>query len=129
MQAQFFHPLIEARRRAADARTVPSRVHAFEAVELSKSLERFLDRVITEWPDKRDPVRRALRAELRERSSPYASALARLAERASELLAAEEPARLEAWRAWTGQLSATFHAADITWVAIRAAVETLPMRK
>ena len=129
MQSQFFHPLIDARRRAADARTAPARVSAFDAGELAKSLERFLDRVINEWPDKRDSVRRALRAELRERSSPYFTALTRLAERATELRAADEPARLDAWRAWTSQLAATFQAADLTWVALRSAVERLPARK
>jgi hypothetical protein len=129
LQSQFFHPLIDARRRAADAKTAPARVKAFDAADLAKSLERFLDRVINEWPDKRDSVRRALRAELKERSSTYSAALARLAERTTELLAAEEPARLDAWRAWTSQLAATFQAADLTWVALRSAVETLPARK
>jgi hypothetical protein len=38
-------------------------------------------------------------------------------------------ARLDAWRAWTSQLSATFRAADLTWVALRSAAETLPARK
>ena len=128
-QAAFFHPLIDARRRAADARTPAARVNAFDATDLSKALDRFLDRIISEWPDKRDSVRRALRAELKERAAPSFAALARLADRARELQNAGESERLGAWRAWTTQLAATFHAADLTWLSLRPVVEALPVKK
>lgn len=126
LHSQFFNPLLDARRRAADARAVPARVRAFDATELSRALDRTINRIVTEWPDKRESVRRALRAEIQERTSPYDHALTLLAERASAVLATDESERLERWRAWTTQLAATFVAADRSWLALRSVVEALP---
>jgi hypothetical protein len=128
LQSQFFHPLVDARRRAADAKSVPARVSAFDSRQLAQALEKAIDRIVAEWPDKRDSVRRALRAEMQERASPYFNALALLAERASEALSADETRRVESWRAWTVQLAATFVAADRSWLALRSVVEALPKR-
>lgn len=128
LQSLFFHPLVDARRRAADAKTPPARIGAFDPRQLVQALDRAIDRIVAEWPDKRDSVRRALRAEMQERASPYANALALLAERAAEALAADESGRLETWRAWTVQLAATFIAADRSWLALRSVVEALPKR-
>ena len=128
LQSQFFHPLVDARRRAADAKTAPARLNAFNSSQLVQALERAIDRIIAEWPDKRESVRRALRAEMQERASPYSNSLALLAERASEAMSAEESRRLETWRAWTVQLAATFVAADRSWLALRSVVEALPKR-
>jgi hypothetical protein len=128
LQSLFFHPLVDARRRAADAKTAPARVAAFDAAQLGQALDRAIDRIVAEWPDKRDSVRRALRAEMQDRASPYASALALLAERAVAARAADEAGRLAAWRAWTVQLAATFAAADRSWLALRSVVEALPKR-
>ena len=128
LQSQFFHPLVDARRRAADARSAPARVRAFDSALLAQALERSIDRIIADWPDKRESVRRALRAEMQERASPYANALAVLADRATEAIAADEPRRLETWRAWTVQLAATFVAADRSWLALRSVVDALPRR-
>jgi hypothetical protein len=127
-QSQFFHPLIDARRRAADARTPSARVAAFNAAELTKALDRVIDRIITEWPDKRESVRRAMRAELHERTAGYARALSLLAERAAHIASATDETRLEFWRAWTMQLATTFAAADRAWLAVRSVVEALPKR-
>jgi hypothetical protein len=127
-QSQFFHPLIEARRRAADARTPSARVAAFNAGDLTKALDRVIDRIITEWPDKRESVRRAMRAEMQERTAGYASALNLLAERAADVASADDATRLALWRAWTAQLAATFVAADRAWLALRSVVEALPKR-
>jgi hypothetical protein len=129
LQSQFFLPLIDARRRAAAAKTPGARLKSFDAAELSRSLTRFLERIVTDWPDKRDSVRRALRAELKYRATPYVAALARLGVRATEADEADEATRRDAWRAWTTELAATFQAADLTWLALRSAVETLPPRK
>lgn len=128
LQSQFFHPLVDARRRAADARSAPARVGAFDSAQLAQALERSIDRIVAEWPDKRDSVRRALRAEMQERSRAYSNALAVLAERAAEAIAADESSRLETWRAWTAQLAATFVAADRSWLALRPVVDALPKR-
>jgi hypothetical protein len=128
LQSQFFHPLVDARRRAADARSVAARVKAFDAAQLEQALDRAIDRIVAEWPDKRESVRRALRAEMQDRAAPYVKALTLLAERAASAVAAAEPDRLELWRAWTVQLAATFVAADRTWLALKSVVEALPKR-
>ncbi len=126
LQSQFFHPLLDARRRAADAKSPAARVRAFDAAELRRALDGSIQRIVSEWPDRREPIRRALRAELTERVSVYTRALRTLSESAAEALAADEAARLAAWRSWTVQLAAVFDAADRGWIALRSAVEALP---
>jgi hypothetical protein len=126
LQSQFFHPLVDARRKAAEARDAPARVRAFDAAELLKALDRAVDKIVAGWPDDRVSIRRALRAELLDRVSSYGRALDRLSERADEALAADESSRLDAWRAWTSQLAVTFDAADRSWMSLRSAVESLP---
>lgn len=128
LQSQFFHPLLDARRRAADAPNASATLRAFDATELAKALDRTIDRIIAQWPDKRDSVTRALRAELQERVIPYLRALTGLSEKAALVPSADDSARLEAWRSWTGQLAATFDAADRSWIALRSVVEALPTR-
>jgi len=127
-QSQFFFPLIDARRRAADARTPAGRVRAFSVTDLLRALERDIERIVAEWPDSRDAARRALRADLLERVSPYATALEALASRADGLLDAEGEEQVETWRAWTTQLAATFDAADRSWMALRPVVDSLTVR-
>ena len=128
MQSQFFLPLLEARRRAADARDPASRIRAFDAKELARQLDRSVDRIVNDWPDARASTRRAVRAQLVERVSGYSQALAHLETRASEAIAAAESSRLDAWRAWTAQLAATFEAADRCWLALRSAADSLPLK-
>jgi hypothetical protein len=128
LQASFFLPLIEARRRAAEARSAITCLRAFDAAPLARALEQAIDRIVADWPDARDSARRALRAELVERVSDYLAALTVLTERAHVVLAADESARLQAWRGWTVQLAVTFEAADRSWMALRSVVEALPSR-
>jgi hypothetical protein len=128
LQSQFFLPLLDARRRAAEARGAAACVRAFDAAELSRALERAIERIVAEWPDSRSSARRALRAELIERASSYVSALARLTERATAVLSADEATRLDAWRGWTVQLATTFDAADRSWLALRSVVDALPAK-
>jgi hypothetical protein len=127
-QSQFFHPLLDARRRAADARTPSGRIRAFDASDLQKALERGIERIVSDWPDKRDPVRRALRADLLERVSPYSAALERLGTHAQRALDVDESARLAAWREWTVQLAAVFDAADRSWMSLRSVVDSLTLK-
>jgi len=127
-QSQFFHPLLDARRRAADARTPAGRIRAFDASDLRKALDRGIDRIVSDWPDKREPVRRALRADLSERVSPYGAALETLGAHAQRALDAGEAEKLEAWREWTVQLAATFDAADRSWMALRSVVDSLTLK-
>jgi hypothetical protein len=129
LQSQFFLPLMEARRRAADARSAIACLRAFDAVELGRALEKTLDRIVAEWPDARESARRALRAELLERVNGYTHALKQLSVRGTAALAADEPSRLAAWRGWTIQLAATFEAADRSWIALGPVVEALPGKR
>jgi hypothetical protein len=126
LHAQFFRPLLEARRKAADARSAAARVHAFDARILSNALDRALSLIVQSWPDARASVRRAVRAELHERVAGYVRALRLLSERASLVLAADDASKLDAWRAWTGQVAATFEAADRAWMAVQSVVASLP---
>src|SRR5262245_34324979 len=66
-QSQFFMPLVEARRKAADARDPQACLRAFNPQDLSQALERAIDRIVSGWPDRRPSARRALQAELTER--------------------------------------------------------------
>lgn len=129
VHSQFFQPLVDARKRAAEARSAAACVLAFETGELTRALERAIERIVGSWQDERPSVRRALRAELLERVAGYTRALGTLSERARETLAADEPTKLEAWRAWTTQLAATFEAADRSWISIQSVVDALPLRQ
>jgi hypothetical protein len=125
-QLVLFGPLLEARRRAADARSVHARVRAFSAADLNRALERAIERIVAEWPDTRPPARRALRHELVERVAAYSAALHQLGHLATTAIDADETNQLSAWRSWTRQLVAVFDAADRTWLAIRPVVDALP---
>ncbi len=125
-QSLLFHPLLEARRRAADARTAEGRVNAFDATDLARALDRAVDRIVAEWPDNRPSAKRALKAELVERVRGYAHALSLLSERAAQIADAEPERRLDAWRGWTTQLAAVFDAADRCWISLRSVVDVLP---
>lgn len=129
LQSQFFRPLLEARLKAAEARTATACLRAFDARELERSLERALDRILEDWPDARVPVRRAVRAEMVERVTGYRGALARLSELAAVAQEAAPEARLLTWREWTVQLAATYDAADRSWLALSSLVEAIPPKK
>lgn len=128
MQSQFFLPLVDARRRAAECTAPADCISAFDAGELRRHLHQALERIITHWPDERSSVRRALRAELFVRVRPYSEALSRLAKRAAEAKTAAEETRLDAWRGWTTQLASTFEAADRSWMSLRSVVDVLPLK-
>jgi hypothetical protein len=129
LQSQFFRPLLEARRKAAEARTAAACLRAFDAAELEHALERALDRILDEWPDAREPARRAVRAEMLERVTGYRAALARLSVLAAAAHAAEPEGQLLAWREWTAQLAATYDVADRSWLALSSMVEAIPPKK
>lgn len=128
-QVLFFGPLLEARRRAADARTAHARIRAFSSTDLTRALERAIERIVADWPDARPPARRALRHELVERVDAYSVALRDLGHVATEALDADEDSQLDRWRAWTRHLTTVFEVADRTWLAIRPVVEALPRRE
>lgn len=134
LHAQFFAPLVDARRRAAESRTPDATIRAFDATHLQHELDRLLERIVAEWPDERAPARRALRTRLHERVEDYETALEQLRDRGSPALSdagadADTDAdtrRLQAWRDWTAQLVSTFQAADRAWMALRTVLDRLP---
>jgi hypothetical protein len=128
LQSVFFLPLLDARRRAADARDAEGRVRAFDTRDLRRQLEKVVERIVSEWPDARSSARRAVRAQLQERVAPYADALAELETRADELRQADEGERLTAWRRWTVQLAAVFSCADRSWVSLQSAANAIPAK-
>jgi hypothetical protein len=128
LQSVFFHPLVEARRKAADARDADAKVKAFDARDLERQLDRIVDRIVNDWADVRVSARRAVRAQLKERVAPYAESLAELEARAAELRSAAEGDRLTAWRAWTTQLAAVFSCADRSWISLQSAAAVPPAR-
>lgn len=129
LQSLFFRPLLDARRKAADARTPAARLRAFDAAELEAGLDRYVARIVAEWPDPRDSARRAIRAQIAERIREYQDALARLGEDAAAVAAASDDGQLAAWRQWTVQLHATFQSADRSWLAIQSVVNTLTAKR
>ena len=128
LHSQFFAPLVDARRRAAEARTPAAAIHAFDVAVLRQELDRLIERIVVGWPDARPSARRALRTGLRERAESYALALESLRERAESALSALEEQRLQAWRDWTSQLVSAFQAADRSWISLRTVIERLPER-
>ena len=126
LQAAFFLPLVEGRRRAAESRSAVACLRAFDAAELARSLDRCLDRVLAEWPDDRPAAKRALRARLLERVGDYAAAIHVLGERSADVLAAPGDEQRDAWRRWTLQLAATFAAADRCWISLSASLASMP---
>lgn len=123
-QLLLFQPLLEARKRAAMARTPLEAVRAFSGASLMAASDRVLDRVVGDWPDARESARRALRSELRERIAPYLKELETLDEQAAELLADNTP-QVDLWRDWTAQLIRVFAAADRAWMALAPAIERI----
>lgn len=128
LQSVFFRPLLDARRRAADARDAEGKIRAFDPRELRRQLDKVVERIVTEWPDERPAARRAVRAQLQERVVLYADALAELDVRADELRESDEGERLTAWRRWTVQLATVFSCADRVWVALQSAAVAIPSK-
>lgn len=124
LQSVFFRPLLDARRKAADARDARGMVRAFDAAALGHSLDACLDRIVAQWPDPRDSARRAIHAQLSERLIAYRGALARLGE-AGTRVAAGSDGDVGAWREWTTALQAVFETADRSWMAIQSVVDAL----
>lgn len=129
IQSLFFRPLLDARRKAAEARTPRARLRAFDARELLAGLEKSVTRLVAEWPDPRESAKRAIRAQIDERTAELERALARLTELAATVETADPPQQLKAWRAWTVQLQRTFESADRSWLAIQSVMAGLTAKR
>ncbi|HET9453164.1 MAG TPA: hypothetical protein VFO66_02675 [Gemmatimonadaceae bacterium] len=129
LQSLFFRPLLEARRRAADARTARARLRAFDGPELLAGLEKSVAKIVADWPDPRESAKRAIRAQIAERTAALEQELAELTARAANVETAEPEQQLAAWRAWTAQLQRTFECADRSWLAIQSVVAGLTAKR
>lgn len=129
LQTLFFRALLDARRKAASARTPSARVTAFDPAELAAGLDKCLARIVSDWPDAREPAKRAIRAQLAERTREFTDALAALRIAAAAVESAEPEGQLDAWRAWTVELQRSFHSADRCWLAIQPVVDNLTAKR
>lgn len=129
VQSLFFRPLLEARRKAEEARSALARLKAFDAPELARGLDRCVERIVADCPDARDAARRAVRAGLEERLGEYRASLATMSQAAAVVRAAGPDTLLAAWREWTARLQHVFLCADRSWLSIQPVVESLTARK
>jgi hypothetical protein len=123
-QAQFFAPLLEARRKAGGAGGPTAVIAAFDASELKKAIETSVTAFVTDRHAENGPARRAFEAELTDLAEPLLLALQELGEAAAR--ATESIDDLSLWRAWSAQLRATFEVADRVWLTLDDALEVAP---
>lgn len=126
-QARFFAPLLDGRRRAAQAVSRPQIVAAFD----SRRLAALVDAAVREFAAVRfatqAPARRALEAELFEIVEPLRHALTVLASLARAISVAQNsPVADEPWALWLTQLRVVFRVADASWPAMRDALASSP---
>jgi len=122
-QAQFFSPLLDARKRAASAKSTSEVVGAFSVARLGAALEETLRALAaTRFPD-RPPARRAFEAELVDDAQPLYAALRALRD---AMPAAATAISDESWQRWLAALRAVFESADRTWRAMEAALGRVP---
>lgn len=122
-QASFFSPLLEARRRAASARSATEAISAFNVARLGASLDETMRALATQRFPARPPARRAFEAALADAAQPLYAALRQLRERTPLPEDAEKPER---WRIWLDALRATFEAADRVWGSVDALLAEQP---
>ena len=128
VQSMFFRPLLDARKRAAEARDAHARVRAFDAAQLEKSLDACVERIVAQWPDTRDAAQRAFHAQVSERLVEYRAALVRLQHAGRRVTDSSDP-DASAWRAWTAEVRSLFETADRSWIAIQSVVEALTAKR
>jgi hypothetical protein len=126
-QERYFAPLLDARRRAAEARGPALVAAAFDARRILARVDATLRAFATERFGARPAARRAFEAELFELAEPFREALQLLGERARELEpdAAGLPPAAQ-WSAWVAQLQVTFRVADDGWPPVQSALDAAP---
>ena len=120
-QDRFFGPLLDCRRRAAQAITREQVVSAFESRRLTALIDATLRAFATERFANRLPARRAFEAELFEIIAPLHQELQAL-RRLAEVTMADE-----SWALWLAQLRVVFHVADSSWPPLRGALAASPV--
>jgi DNA anti-recombination protein RmuC len=129
-QERFFAPLLDARRRAAEAHAADEVLSAFDARRLTAALDAAVRTFAAERSAGRAAAQRALEAELLEIIEPLRSALQQLREESEQLL---ERSRHEAgqdagarWSAWLERLRLIFRIADATWQPLADVLTRVP---
>jgi hypothetical protein len=118
-QGQFFGALLEARKRAASAKSMLEVIAAFNVARLGTSLDETLRALAAaRFPD-RPPARRAFEAELVDDTQPFYTALRGLRDATPVPGAAVSE---ESWQRWLGALRLVFEAADRAWRSIDVAL-------
>jgi hypothetical protein len=123
-QGRFFAPLLEARRRAATATSVPEVLAAFSVARLAAALEETLRSLASERFPNRPPARRAFEAELVDAAQPLFAALRTLRDSSPPTNA---PVSDQGWKRWLDMLRATFESADRAWRAIDVSLARVPL--
>jgi acyl transferase domain-containing protein len=115
-QDRFFAPLLEGRRRAAQAISRSQVVAAFDARRLTALIDAMMRAFATERFATRAAARRAFEAELVEIIEPLRDALQHLRQLAEETSVAEGVVVPDdSWAHWLAQLRIVFQVADATW--------------
>lgn len=122
-QALFFAPLLEARRRAAEATDATEAVAAFSVARLGARLDQTVRAMAESRFPARPPARRAFEAALIDVLQPLYAALRALRDITPAPGTASEPAT---WNAWLAAVRTTFETADRSWSAVAALLGEYP---
>lgn len=129
-QEHFFAPLLDARRRAAEAHATDEVLAAFDARRLTAALDAAVRAFAAERSAGRPAAQRALEAELLEIVDPLRAALQQLREESEQLLqhsGREAGEELGArWSAWLEHLRLIFRIADATWNPLADVLARVP---
>ncbi len=126
MQARFFAPVLDARRRAELQASADGKVTALDGTTIAAQVTQILAGIAqSRWPHDL-PEQRALGAELEECCEGLFAACEALAESAREWFAAGDERRLDAWREWVAAAARVFAASDRGWGDIVIALASAP---
>ncbi len=124
MQARFFAPVLDARRRAELQDTADGKVTALDGGTIAAQVTQLLaDVARARWPNDL-PEQRALGAQLEECCDGLFAACETLAESARAWFSASDEQRLDTWRAWVADAARVFAASDRAWGAVTTALES-----
>jgi len=126
-QGRFFAPLLDCRRRAAQAISRGQVLAAFEARRLTALIDATVRAFAAERFATRVQARRAFEAELFEIVEPLREALQELRGLAEESSGESTTITDELWTLWLAQLRVVFRIADSSWPLVRDALTTLPI--
>lgn len=126
MQARFFAPVLDARRRAELQDSADGKVTALDGATIAAQVTQILSGIAqSRWPHDL-PEQRALGAELEECCEGLFAACEALTEAAREWVAAGDERRLDAWREWVAAAARVFSASDRGWGDIVSALASAP---